>query len=576
MRSRVRLLVVTAALIAAGAPLVRAADAAADFERAERYFAARDYVNAAQVYRAVVEADPRGPFAGPAAFRVGMCQFALGEYDAAVLAFKKFEEGFPTSAYYDDAVFLSAQAYFRMGEAHQAFERLLRVVAFGSGNRYYDRAVRGIGNLADQSLTAEQLRKRLEDYYHSPAAAKILLKLGKHEASRGAFDKAVVLFDAVIRDYPGTAEAEDAQAAAAAAREKVGRESFVLGALLPLSGECEVYGRAIRAGIEIAVDENNARHPEAPITVAFEDSAAPGGAADAAQRLIFQSRAIALVGPALTDDVRAVAPLCESYQIPAVSPAATDGSLSRLNGYVYVAGLTFEAEAGAMAAYATKHLGIKRFAILYPNNAYGRDMKAAFAAAVADLGGTVAGEVEYPVIDMTLEPDKREINYSPFTKKVKWAHADAVYLPGHYDEVVRLLPQLTFSDVTAYLLGTNGWNENRVIRVGAKYVEGAYFTAAFFADDPDVEVRNFAAAYRRKTADFPNYLAAQGYDAARIVCGALYPRAHDGAEVKARLDGVKNYHGITGTTTLRGPDGTLVKDVVILTVREGEVALAPQ
>jgi len=573
--SRVIWLLGLTAFLLAGGALGADGDAGSEFARAERYFESKDFTAAAHTYQNILDAAPQGPYAAAAAFRIGMCWFALGEYDAAVQAFTKFEEGFPKSPYLDDAVFLAAQAYFRTGDYHRCFERLLRILAFGKGCRYHDRAVRGIGNLADESLSAEQLRKRLEDYPHSPDAAKVLLKLGKHEMGRGSFDKAVVILDAVVKGYPGTAEAKEAQEQLAAAREKAGRGADVVGVILPLSGDCEVYGKTMKAAIEIAAEDNNALHPDAPVTLVFEDTAA-AGADEAARKVIFEARAIAIVGPALTEDVKAVAPLCEEYQVPALSPAATDGALAKLNGYVFLNGLTFESEAASMAEYAVHNIGAKRFAILYPDNAYGRDIKGPFAAAVAAEGGTVAGEVAYPLLDMTKTADKREINFSAYTKKVKWLRADALFLPGHYNEIVRLLPQLTFSDVSSYILGTNGWNENRVVRVGAKYVEGTYFTAGFYADNPDPRVRNFVAAYRRKTADFPTYLAAQAYDAATIVFKNLYPAAKTGADIKARLDAVRDYPGITGVTTLRGADGLLHKEVLILTVREGEVGLAPR
>ncbi len=558
------------------AALARAGEVTADFGRAERYFYDKDYVSAARLYRDILEREPGGPFAAAAGLRIGMCDFALGEYAAAARVLAKFEEGFPRSPYLDDATFLAAQAFFRMGEYHRSLERLLRVVSFGEKSRYYDRAVRGLGNLADEALTAEHLRKRLEDYYHSPEAAAVLLKLAKHEMTRGDYAKAVVILDEVATSYGDIAAGKEAAELIAGVREKLGREPYAVGALLPLSGEYEVYGAVMRAGIELALEEYNGAHAAEPVTVVFEDTGGTAdGAVDAAGRLIYAARVIAVIGPALTANVRAAAPLFSTNEVPALSPAATDGTLARLNGFIYLNGLTRQAETRAMAAYATGHLGLKKFAVLYPANAYGAELRDAFEDAVKAQGGEVAGAVEYPLIDMTLEPDKREVNYSPFTKQLKWLRPDAVYIPGHYTEIVRLLPQLTFSDVSAYVLGANGWNENRVIRVGSKYVEGAYFTAGLFADAPAPAVRNFVANYRRRTAEFPNYLAAQAYDAANIIFGVLSPPAQSGAEVKERLDAVVDYAGITGLTTLRGDDGLPDKKITILTVHEGEAVEAP-
>lgn len=563
----------------AGAAAAAAADLALteDFSRAERYYEDRDYVAALRLYRDVLERDPGGPYAAACALRLGMCNFAVGEYAAAALALEKFEEGFPTSPYLDDATFLSAQAHFRMGDYHRCFERLLRVVAFGKNGRYYKRAVRGLGNLADEALTAEQLRKRLEDYHPSPEAAEALLKLAQHEIKRQEYEKGVVLLAAVAEQYADRSEGREAKELLASVRDKLGRAPRVVGVLLPLSGEYEVYGQTMRAAMELALAENNQAHADEPVTFVYHDTAgAEDGALDGARTLIYSHRAIALLGPALTTCVRAVAELCHTNQVPALEPAATDGSLCRLNDYIFANGLTREVEADNMAEYAVNHLRLRRFAVLYPANAYGADMREAFEAAAARAGGEIVGTVEYPLIDFTKEPDKREINYFSYTKQLKWLRADAVYFPGHYEEIVRILPQLTFADVSAYVLGANGWNENRVIRVGGKYVEGTYFTAGFYADSPRPQVRAFVSNYRRATAEFPTYLAAGAYDAAHLLFSVLYPEAKDGAEVKRRLDAVVDFPGLTGTTTLRGPEGMPKKELAILTVNEGEVVEAPR
>jgi len=553
-----------------------AADSAeTQFERAERYFAARDYVSALPLYARVIEDDPKGPYAAAAAFRLGMCNFALGEYDGATAAFAKFEEGWPTSPYLDDAAFLSAQAYFRMGDYHRAFERLLRVISFGEKGRYYDRAVRGVGNLADETLTAEIIRKRLEDYHRAAPCAVVLLKLAKHEIKRGEYEKAMAILEEVASSYTQMREGQEAAGLLAEVRQKMGRDPLAVGVLLPLSGDYAPYGTAMKAAVEIAVEETNSRSSQ-PITVYYEDTAGnETTAVEAARRLIYDKRVVVLLGPALTAEVRAVAPLSALNQVPLVSPAATDATLAKSNDYVFLTGLTPADETRCIVTYARDVLKAKRFACLYPKNAYGQEMRDAFKNAVSAVGGEYVGDVEYPLLDMTLPPDKREINYSPFTKQVKWLRADVVYLPGHYDEVVRLLPQLSFSDVSAYIMGANGWNENRVIRVGAKYCEGTYFTAAFWQDSPQPLARSFIGTYRRKRSEFPNYLAAQAYDAARIIFENVSPPVADGAEFKSRLAAVRNFDGVTGNITLRAENGGLHKKLVILTVREGEVVEAP-
>ncbi|MCP4230717.1 MAG: ABC transporter substrate-binding protein, partial [bacterium] len=169
------------------------------------------------------------------------------------------------------------------------------------------------------------------------------------------------------------------------------------------------------------------------------------------------------------------------------------------------------------------------------------------------------------------EPGKREINYSPYTKRIKSGRALGLYIPGHSTEIIRLLPQLTFSDVNSFYYGSNGWNEHSIVRISGKYIEGCYYTAAFYEDSTDEEARSFIAQYRRKVGEIPKYLAAQAFDAANIILRALQDNPRDGEEMKRALESIENFDGVTGKTTLRGDDGILQKEIAILTIHEGEV-----
>ena len=57
--------------------------------------------------------------------------------------------------------------------------------------------------------------------------------------------------------------------------------------------------------------------------------------------------------------------------------------------------MTPEKQAQAMAKYAVIRRGLKRFGILCPDNAYGRNMAAAFTTEVLNLGATVLSESRY-------------------------------------------------------------------------------------------------------------------------------------------------------------------------------------
>jgi branched-chain amino acid transport system substrate-binding protein len=536
------------------------------FNRAEKYYEQGEYVQAEGLFARVVEMDPRGRYAEVSALRVGMCRFATGEYSGATAAFNKFEEGFPKSKNADGAVFLAAKAYFRMGDYPAAVEKLLRVLSYGKNGRYYKRARKGIGNLYDENVSPGEMREVLADYSRSPEAADLLYNLAKHEYKREDYERSVVLLDEIVSNYKDSKFYKKALDLFEKVREKLGRRMNAVGVLVPMTGEYGAYGPYIKAGIELALADFEKLNPDKTFELFVRDSASDlETARSAARDLVYTERCAVIIGPCLSVEVDTVLEVTNPAMVPIVSPTASDSEITKKGDYVYQTGLTYQIEAAAMAEFAYDALSFRRFATLYPEDEYGAEHAEAFREAVEKLGGSYKGEVAYPL------KGEKEINYSAYTRQVKWLKPQGLYIPGHYTEIVRLLPQLTFSDVAAVYLGGSGWNENRVIRMGGKYIEGSYFAAAFYPESTDPKVSSFVAAYRRNYGEVPKAYAAQAYDAAAILFYTLSNEPRDADELVERLDKIENYPGVTGRITFKNSDGLPEKKIVILTVNEGEV-----
>jgi hypothetical protein len=53
---------------------------------------------------------------------------------------------------------------------------------------------------------------------------------------------------------------------------------------------------------------------------------------------------------------------------------------------------------------------------------------------------------------------------------------DAIFLPGFYDKVGLIVPQLVFYSIdTATLLGTGGWNSPELTKMTGKHMRKGYF-----------------------------------------------------------------------------------------------------
>ena len=128
---------------------------------------------------------------------------------------------------------------------------------------------------------------------------------------------------------------------------------------------------------------------------------------------------------------------------------------------------------------------------------------------------------------------------------------DAVFLPGDFNQVAMIAPQLTFYDVKVPLLGTNTWNAPNLTKLADRSIDGGTFVDAFFLDSPDQNIREFVDRYRRKYQTDPSPFAAQAYDATRIIIEAIRRGATTGKAVHDQLMEMQEFPTLTGPAAFR-------------------------
>jgi branched-chain amino acid transport system substrate-binding protein len=148
---------------------------------------------------------------------------------------------------------------------------------------------------------------------------------------------------------------------------------------------------------------------------------------------------------------------------------------------------------------------------------------------------------------------------------------DAIFIPGVYDKVGLIIPQLAFYNVnTVTLLGTNGWNSPELVTMGGKYLTNVFFVDGYYPNSHQVEVQRFVQDFKANFGEEPAYLSAQSFDAANIVINNILAGAGNRIKLKESLKTVKNFPGVTGNTTLL-PSGDSEKNIFALTVKRKEI-----
>jgi ABC-type branched-subunit amino acid transport system substrate-binding protein len=273
-------------------------------------------------------------------------------------------------------------------------------------------------------------------------------------------------------------------------------------------------------------------------------------------------------------------------------------------------------EVQTLADYAMRELGARRFAILYPRDAYGSGVSGLFWDAVEERGGRVVALAAYDPAAVDFgDSIRRLVGYELLSaeetvlvvereKLIRSARRlpteeaalvreearsmlgpdgeplppivdfDALFIPESHEKVALIAPQLAFHEATgATLLGTEAWNHPDLVSIARKHVEGAYFTASFYADSSVAYVREFADRYVETFGATADDFSASAYDAAKMLLVQLVRGANSRQAVRDRILGIKGFPGVSGVLSM-GADGNARKRPFLLSVRRGQIVEA--
>jgi ABC-type branched-subunit amino acid transport system substrate-binding protein len=399
-------------------------------------------------------------------------------------------------------------------------------------------------------------------------------------------------FTTAFADHPDVSLAE---ARLQALQSALNTNPTKIGVLLPLSGEGQLAGQRTLWGIELALSSLRTRDPSLELTLVPRDSQGDSTVASEALRsLVNDEHVIAVIGPLFSQVATDLGPLVDALSIPTISPYARDSEFPLLSAYAFRNSLTDTTQTRFLAEYAIQALNLTRFAILYPDESYGAALKDMFIEHVIRLQGEIVAVASYPqdttdfqqpikqiggvddqtLNDLTAGADTAILQLPPDTEFASEQSAkpyDAIFLPGYYDRVGLIAPELAFYNITdVQLLGSDGWNADEITAIGERFVENALFVDGFFADSSTPAVSAFVQQFQQRYGERPALLAAQGYDTLQILAQLLRTGLTTRDELRDRLLQVRDFPGLSGRTTFT-PQGDTEKVPYLLTIRKGRI-----
>ena len=213
---------------------------------------------------------------------------------------------------------------------------------------------------------------------------------------------------------------------------------------------------------------------------------------------------------------QSAADAAQAAAVPLIAMAQKDG-LTQTGNWIFQAFMTPRQQVRALVRQALS-MGIKRFAILYPDSSYGRTFSQNFQEEMAAGGGELAAQADYSPGSQEFGPTLAALAESLKPQAEGAAAASALFVPDDAATVAAIAEGLAGTPLKGVqLLGTNLLNNTKVPTEQLTALQGVIFPDAYFAGDPNPEVQKFIAAYRQQYGEEPDYLAAQGYVVFRVM-----------------------------------------------------------
>jgi len=135
-----------------------------------------------------------------------------------------------------------------------------------------------------------------------------------------------------------------------------------------------------------------------------------------------------------------------------------------------------------------------------------------------------------------------------------------------------ILSQMVYFDIAGpTFLGTNAWNDPRLISVGGTAADGAVFVDCFMRGNPSPIIVQFIEEFRKAYQREPENLEAISYDGAKFLKDILQLKSVTSPlQLREEISRIENFQGVSGLRGF-GENGKAIRNLSVLTVKNGQI-----
>ncbi|MCP3875865.1 MAG: penicillin-binding protein activator [Desulfobacteraceae bacterium] len=383
-----------------------------------------------------------------------------------------------------------------------------------------------------------------------------------------------------------------------------------IGCLLPLTGKYAIFGQRALSGIQLAIQKLSKKYSKEFKIIIKDTQADPQKAMEGVRQLHLEN-VIGIIGPLLT--VKQAGIEAQKLQIPMIA-LTQKNDFPLQDEYLFSNFITPEMQVRTLGTYLFSELGIKKVAILYPNEKYGKKFMELFWDIVDEFDGEIVGVEPYdgkktdfsepiqkltgqffPIPDILkpepIEPEINDLLIGDANFDLVEANIDdsaveeikeeeeekiqidfeALFIPDSPSTINMILPQLAFNDAKGmYLVGTNLWHHKSLLKDAKGYNKNVIITDGFFHNSQKFPTAQFTKDYESLFGNIPKFLEAISYDTASILFLTAMDETIDSRKMlKDALQSQRIFEGVTGNTIF-DTNGSAHRELFLMTIKKGK------
>lgn len=316
--------------------------------------------------------------------------------------------------------------------------------------------------------------------------------------------------------------------------------SYTFGVLNSLTGDLGAVGQQERNGIELAVQEINAKGGAAGHKIKltyFDDQGSVNQTTLGFKKLATSDNVPVILGPGITASAKAIRPLADQYGVTNIlfvaQPEIPNGSKN-----VFEIPPPEDINSKAMVQYAAKG-GAKTAALIYASNPYGQQGRTGVTNAAKSAGVTIKSSESW---------DPSAFDFTAQASKVASLKPDVVFLYGAGGTSdALLLKAVRSAGYQGKVVGDLSYSTNTIPKAaGAAANTVVGFSPVNFAT-PDAATKTFISSYQAKYKANPTVLAAYAYVGVNLAVQAIEKAGStDGSKIASTIQDL-NYKSLVGT-----------------------------